>query len=82
MGYQVKQVLTFADQTFATVADWKRAFPVYASYPEFLRDGATTVMEMEKRIGERHAKARAASNKAARNGAFAARHHAWQRGKG
>ncbi len=68
---------TFAGQTFATVADWKRAFPVYRAYPDLLKAGVSTVMEMEKRIGDRQAKARAASNKAARNGAFAAKHHDW-----
>lgn len=45
--------ITFEGQNFETLADWQRAYPLYARFTADLRAGADTVMEMEKRRAQR-----------------------------
>jgi len=43
----------FEGQEFTTLADWQRAYPLYSRFVDDLRNGADTVMEMEKRRAAR-----------------------------
>lgn len=51
----------FEGQQFATLGAFRRAFPAYARHSQRLKDGVTTILEMEKRIAAANAVARAKS---------------------
>ena len=60
----------FEKQTFPTLRAFKAAFPAYANYEAFLKDGATSIAEMEKRIREKQDAGRRAAVAAARRKPF------------
>ena len=64
MSYQ------FEGQTFPTLKAFRAAFPAYGNYEAFLKDGASTVAEMERRIREKQAAGRKASQSAARRNTY------------
>ncbi len=51
----------FEGQQFATLGAFQRAFPAYARHAQRLKEGVTTILEMEKRIAAANAVARAKS---------------------
>ena len=62
--------LEFEGQTFPTLKAFRAAFPAYANYETFLRDGASTVAEMERRIREKQAAGREAARAASRRNLY------------
>jgi len=46
-------MILFNGQEFPSMKAFKRAYPVYASYSEAVRDGADTVLKLEAVIAER-----------------------------
>lgn len=40
-------MILFNGQEFPSMKAWKRAFPIYASYADVVRDGADTVLKLE-----------------------------------
>lgn len=52
---------SFEGQTFSTLADFQRAFPVYRTYTDLIKKGVSTVIEMEKEIKQRQDNWKAAS---------------------
>lgn len=58
----------FEGETYPTLAAWERAWPAYKRRTDLLKAGATTVVDMERRILEAKAKAKAAFRQSARNG--------------
>ncbi|MBD9376179.1 hypothetical protein [Pseudoxanthomonas sp. PXM04] len=51
----------FEGQRFASLGAFQRAFPAYGRHTAWLKEGVTTIMEMEKRIAAANAVARAKS---------------------
>lgn len=47
MSYQ------FEGQLFESLEAWRRAFPAYRSYSEFVKAGADTIQKIEAAIAER-----------------------------
>ena len=45
--------MMFNGQEFASLKAFKRAFPVYASYADAVRDGADSVLKLEAVIAQR-----------------------------
>ena len=45
----------FNGETYATLGEWKRAYPVYANYGHYLKAGAKTVTEIESMAHKRRA---------------------------
>lgn len=43
----------FEGRSFNSLEEWKRAYPAYRSYPEFVKGGAKTIAEMEAHIALR-----------------------------
>lgn len=64
MSYQ------FEGQTFPTLKAFRTAFPAYANYEAFLKDGAGSIAEMEQRIREKQAAGRKASLAASRRNTY------------
>lgn len=62
----------FEGRDFATQKEFGLAFPAYRTYDHLLKDGISTVMEMEKAIHAKQSAGMAARLKAARSGAHAA----------
>lgn len=45
--------MTFNGQEFASMKAFMRAFPIYASYADAVRDGADSVLKLEAVIAQR-----------------------------
>ena len=45
--------MMFNGQEFASMKAFKRAFPIYASYADAVRDGADSVLKLEAVIAQR-----------------------------
>jgi len=43
----------FEGQSFESLEAWRRAYPAYRSYPEFVKAGADTVQKLETAIADR-----------------------------
>jgi hypothetical protein len=46
-------MIVFNGEQFPSMKAWKRAFPIYASYADVVRDGADTVLKLEAVIAQR-----------------------------
>lgn len=60
--------ILFEGQTFATLRAFQLAFPAYANYGAFLKDGVSTIPEMEKRVAAKQAAGKKAAAAASRRG--------------
>lgn len=64
---EISRVYEFEGQTFPTLAAFKAAFPAYARHAHRVREGVSTVLEMEKQIAAANGIARARSLAGARS---------------
>lgn len=60
----------FEGKTFPTLKAFRDAYPAYGNYEAFLKDGATTLAEMERRIREKQAAGRQAARAASRRNLY------------
>lgn len=51
-------MILFNGQEFPSMKAFKRAFPIYASYADAVRDGADTVLKLETVINQRRTNVR------------------------